>query len=64
MKIKWTNKWSGEEGFVKCINSKEKFFENTYDKTEAKDFAKSTTKKALKQLEEYCDMNTYETVVD
>lgn len=62
MKIKWTNKWSGEVGFVKIIHTKEKYFENTFDETEAKVFTKSTIKKALKQLDEFCADNTYEAV--
>lgn len=62
MKIRWINKCSGEVGYVKCINSKEQYFENTFDENEAKVFAKSTVKKALKQLESYCDWNNYEAV--
>ena len=62
MKIKWTNKWSGEVGFVKCINTKQKYFENTFDEAEAKAFTKNTIKKALIQVAEYCDWNTYEAV--
>ena len=62
MKIKWTNKWSGEVGFVKLINVKGRYFENTFDESEAKVFSKNTVKKALTQLNEFCDSNTYETV--
>lgn len=62
MKIKWTNKWSGEVGFVKSINTKESYFENTFDEAEAKVFAKSTIARALKQLATFADWNDYETV--
>lgn len=62
MKIKWTNKWSGEVGFVKSINTKESYFENTFDESEAKVFAKNAITKALKQLAAFADWNEYETV--
>lgn len=62
MKIKWTNKWSGEVGFVKNINSKKKEFENTFDESEAKVFSKNMVNRTLKQLDSYCDWNTYEAV--
>ena len=38
VKIKWTNKYSNETGFVKDINNKEKHFVNTFDEAEAKVF--------------------------
>lgn len=62
MKIKWTNKWSGDEGFVKCINTKGKYFENTTDESEAKVFNKKTIKKTIQQLENFCDWNNYEAI--
>lgn len=62
MKIKWTNKWSGETGFVKTVNTKKKYFENTYDVNDAKVFTKTTGNKALPKLDEYCADNTYELV--
>lgn len=62
MKIKWTNKWSGDTGFVKSINSKKKEFENTFDESEAKVFNKSVITRTIKQLDSYCDWNTYEAV--
>ena len=39
MIIKWTNKFSGETGFVKSINKKEKHFDNTFNKAEARRYA-------------------------
>ena len=62
MKIKWTNKWSGDTGFVKSINSKKKEFENTFDESEAKVFSKNVITRTIKQLDSYCDWNTYEAV--
>lgn len=62
MKIKWTNKWSGDTGFVKSINSKKKEFENTFNESEAKVFSKSVITRTIKQLDSYCDWNTYEAV--
>lgn len=62
MKIKWTNKWSGEVGFVKIIHAKDRYFENTFDEAEAKVFAKNTVKKALAQLDDFCPDNVYEAV--
>ncbi|MCD8068335.1 MAG: hypothetical protein LUE87_05520 [Lachnospiraceae bacterium] len=34
--LKWTNKFSGEEGYVKTVSVKKGYFVNTYDITEAK----------------------------
>ena len=60
MKIQWTNKWSGEKGFVKEIHNKEKYFENTFDKMEAKMFSPRLVKKVVANLEQFCPDNTYE----
>ncbi len=62
MKIQWTNKYSGERGYVKTIHKKEKFFENTFNKEEAKTFTVRTLEKTIKALESYCEQNTYEAV--
>lgn len=62
MKIKWTNKWSHEVGFVKNIDKAKKEFENTFEESKAKKFAKTTVEKTIKQLEEFCDCNTYEAI--
>ncbi len=59
MKIQWTNKWSGEQGFVKEIHNKEQYFENTFDKKEAKMFSPRLVKKAVENLERFCPDNTY-----
>lgn len=52
MKIKWTNKYSKETGFVESINSRDRHFVNTYDYDKAKTFTKATVTKALKKLQE------------
>lgn len=62
MKIKWTNKLSGETGYVKKLNRKGKFFENTYEAKEVKIFSKGTVAKALEELQDYCPDNTYEAI--
>lgn len=36
MVIKWTNRISRETGYVKQVDTKNKCFENTFDRTEAK----------------------------
>ncbi|MBO5435112.1 hypothetical protein J6A31_04750 [bacterium] len=36
--IKWTNKFSGETGYVESISSKEKHFNNTFDAAFAKKY--------------------------
>ena len=36
--IKWTNRLSGESGFVKRVLLKKGYFENTYDQPKAKNF--------------------------
>ena len=38
MVIMWKNRYSGETGYVKRVCSNEKCFENTYDKSEAKEY--------------------------
>ena len=41
--IKWRNRWSGEEGFVKGISIKNGHFINTYDITEAHVYVKKSS---------------------
>jgi len=62
MVIRWTNKFSGETGFVKKINKKAGYFENTFVMEEAKSFTENTGKKALADLPVLCQDNTYELV--
>ncbi len=62
MIIKWTNRFSGEVGYVKKLNYRERYFENTWDQKEAKIFSKDTVDQALEVLQEYCPQNIYEAV--
>ena len=62
MIIKWMNRFSGEVGYVKKLNYRERYFENTWDQKEAKIFSKDTVNQALEVLQEYCPQNIYEAV--
>ena len=54
MIIKWTNKFSGESGYVKSISVKGKHFNNTYNKDEARVFtSKGRLTAALNQLKSF-----------
>lgn len=57
MIIKWTNKFSGETGYVRTINRKGEYFENTYDREQARDY--KSAEKVIQVLERYCSDNTY-----
>ncbi len=61
--IKWKNKWSGEEGFVKCLNREKEYFENAFDRSLAKKWKKATANAILPTLYRYCADNDYEIVV-
>lgn len=60
--IRWTNKYSHEQGYVKTINKKERYFENTFERDEARHFQskESVLSETIRLLEEYCGDNTYE----
>ena len=62
MKIMWTNKWSKEQGYVKCINKNAGYFENTFSADEAKKFNAKNITSALRQLEKYEPNNVYSIV--
>ena len=54
MKIKWTNKYSQETGFVKTVSSAKKCFMNTSDEAEARVFkTEKAAQKAIDTLVEY-----------
>lgn len=54
MKIKWINRFSREEGYVKYVDYKEKHFVNTWNYSEAKSFKDlATTIKAIDKLNDY-----------
>ncbi|MBQ9030528.1 MAG: hypothetical protein IJ106_03630 [Parasporobacterium sp.] len=63
--IKWTNKFSKEEGYVKGIVRAEGHFENTYDAAEAKTFSRACdVSRAMNTLEAIgeCENNEFEVV--
>ncbi len=62
MIIKWTNKYSGEQGYVMKLHRKEEYFENTFDETEALSVPKKDVKKTISLLDGYCPNNTYEAI--
>lgn len=45
--LKWTNKYSGETGYVASVSSKEQHFNNTYDKEEAKRYQSESSVKRI-----------------
>lgn len=51
--IKWTNKFSGETGYVKSISAKEQHFVNTYDINEAKRYNENVVKGQITNLTKY-----------
>lgn len=50
--IKWTNRYSGEEGYVSSILSSEGHFENTFDISVSKKYYHSEAEKAINLLHE------------
>ena len=50
MVIKWTNKYSGETGYVASISRKEGHFINTYNREEAKEYSSKTVSKMINDL--------------
>ena len=64
VKIKWTNKYSGETGYVESVSSKNKCFVNTFEKKEAKEYSEKAVKGILTKLDSYneTENNTFEVV--
>lgn len=63
--IKWTNKYSGETGFVESISSKENCFYNTYEQAKAKQYkSASVAKRMISTLTLYgeAENNNFEVV--
>lgn len=58
MKIRWTNKYSQETGFVKTISKAKKCFINTFDASEARVF--KTEKDAQKAIVSLTEMGEAE----
>lgn len=63
--IKWTNRNSGEVGYVESISNKEKHFVNTFDIEKAKRYKSvSVAKRMISSLESFgeADMNDFEII--
>jgi len=58
MKIRWTNKHSGEVGYVKSFTKKNGHFVNTYDINEAKEY--KTEKAVNNAIRALCDVGEAE----
>lgn len=53
MIIKWTNKFSGESGYVASVSRKDKHFVSTDDASKAKSYSSKTVSNIVKELIEY-----------
>ena len=63
--IKWTNRFSGETGFVHSVSAKEKHFNNTYEQNDAHKYASpSVAKRTINSLIGYgeAENNDFEVV--
>ena len=62
--IEWTNKFSGETGYVQSISAKEKHFNNTYDINEAKRYKENIAKGMITNLTSYgeAENNNFEII--
>lgn len=61
--LKWTNKFSGEVGYVKSVSAAKGYFINTFDKDEAKTYrSEKMISKDLETLETIGEMenNTFD----
>lgn len=64
VKIKWTNKYSNESGYVASVSAKNKCFVNTFEKSEAKEYSEKAVKGLMTKLESYneTENNTFEVI--
>lgn len=60
--VQWTNKVSGDKGFVMALHNKGAYFENTPNRDKAKQWKASAKANILATLAKYCDANTYEAI--
>jgi hypothetical protein len=51
--IKWTNKYSNETGYVASLSTKNKCFNNTFEKSEAKQYSEKAVASLMAKLESY-----------
>lgn len=57
--LKWQNKFSGEQGFVKTVSRAKGYFMNTYDPSEAKSYrSPKEIEKDLAYLSEIGELNS------
>lgn len=50
--IKWINKWSREEGYVKTVHKAEGYFENTFEQAAARKYTMAEAEAAVAVLNE------------
>jgi hypothetical protein len=64
VKIKWTNKYSNETGYVAALSNKEHCFINTFDVDEAKAYSEKAVKGIMTRLESFheTDNNIFEII--
>ena len=64
VKLKWTNRYSGETGFVAQVSTKNECFVSTYDWDEAKAYSEKAVKGILTKLDSYheTDNNIFEVI--
>ena len=62
--LKWTNKYSGETGYVASVSTKEQCFVNTVNMDEAKRYSEKAVKGILTKLDNYheTDNNIFEMI--
>ena len=53
MVIKWTNKYSGESGYVASVSRKERHFVNTPNYEEARVYSANSVSRIIKDLTEF-----------
>ena len=64
VKIKWTNKYSNETGYVAALSTKEKCFINTFNEGEAKEYSEKAVKGIMTKLDNFheTDNNIFEVI--
>ena len=64
VKIKLTNKYSNETGYVASVSNKEKCLINTFDESEAKAYSEKAVKGIMTRLESFheTDDNIFEII--
>ena len=62
--IKQTNKYSNETGYVASLSTKNKCFNNTFEKSEAKQYSEKAVAGIMTKLDSYheTDNNTFEVI--